>query len=239
MATENLLYRRDYPVTDSISVVIPTVGQILDNEDLYNDVVSAFTSMPIDFMVQLDDAGIDFTTINAFDLFIMLSEGLKKVDTSLVLKDINLSEFELCVNNQTKKLVLYNQESGIEIGRREHSQIASALRKINHLEKNRKKPGNDDAKQYMLERMRQKMKRRPRTEASQLEQLIVAMVNTEQFKYDFESVRNITIYQFNECVRQIVNKVNYDNRMFGVYSGTVNVKELSQDELNWLAHKQQ
>lgn len=237
MATENLLYRRDYPVTDSFSVVIPTVGQILDNEDLYNDVVSAFTAMPIDFMVQLDDAGIDFTTINAFDLFIMLSEGLKKVDTSLVLKDINLSEFELCVNNQTKKLVLYNQESGIEIGRREHSQIASALRRINHLEKNRKKPGNDDAKQYMLERMRQKMKRHPRTEASQLEQLIVAMVNTEQFKYDFESVRNITIYQFNECVRQIVNKVNYDNRMIGVYSGTVNVKELSQDELNWLVHK--
>lgn len=237
MATENLLYRRDYPVTDSISVVIPTVGQILDNEDLYNDVVSAFTAMPIDFMVQLDDAGIDFTTINAFDLFIMLSEGLKKVDTSLVLKDINLSEFELCVNNQTKKLVLYNQESGIEIGRREHSQIASALRRINHLEKNRKKPGNDDAKQYMLERMRQKMKRHPRTEVSQLEQLIVAMVNTEQFKYDFESVRNITIYQFNECVRQIVNKVNYDNRMIGVYSGTVNVKELSQDELNWLVHK--
>ena len=237
MATENLLYRRDYPVTDSISVVIPTVGQILDNEDLYNDVVSAFTAMPIDFMVQLDDAGIDFTTINAFDLFIMLSEGLKKVDTSLVLKDINLSGFELCVNNQTKKLVLYNQESGIEIGRREHSQIASALRRINHLEKNRKKPGNDDAKQYMLERMRQKMKRHPRTEASQLEQLIVAMVNTEQFKYDFESVRNITIYQFNECVRQIVNKVNYDNRMIGVYSGTVNVKELSQDELNWLVHK--
>lgn len=237
MATENLLYRRDYPVTDSISVVIPTVGQILDNEDLYNDVVSAFTAMPIDFMVQLDDAGIDFTTINAFDLFIMLSEGLKKVDTSLVLKDINLSEFELCVNNQTKKLVLYNQESGIEIGRREHSQIASALRRINHLEKNRKKPGNDDVKQYMLERMRQKMKRHPRTEASQLEQLIVAMVNTEQFKYDFESVRNITIYQFNECVRQIVNKVNYDNRMIGVYSGTVNVKELSQDELNWLVHK--
>lgn len=237
MATENLLYRRDYPATDSISVVIPTVGQILDNEDLYNDVVSAFTAMPIDFMVQLDDAGIDFTTINAFDLFIMLSEGLKKVDTSLVLKDINLNEFELCVNNQTKKLVLYNQESGIEIGRREHSQIASTLRRINHLEKNRKKPGNDDAKQYMLERMRQKMKRHPRTEVSQLEQLIVAMVNTEQFKYDFESVRNITIYQFNECVRQIVNKVNYDNRMIGVYSGTVNVKELSQDELNWLVHK--
>lgn len=237
MATENLLYRHDYPINDSISVVIPTVGQILDNEDSYNSVVSAFTSMPIDFMVPLDDAGIDFTSINEFDLFIMLSEELKKVDTSLVLKDIDLSGFDLCVNNQTKKLVLYDQESGIEIGRREHSQIASVLRRINQLEKNRKKPANDDAKKYMLERMRAKMKRHPRAESSQLEQLIIAMVNTEQFKYDFESARSLTIYQFNECVRQIVNKVNYDNRMFGVYSGTVNVKELSQDELTWLVHK--
>lgn len=237
MAIESLLYRHDYPINDSIRVMIPTVGEILDNENLYNDIVAAFTAMPVDFMVQLDSAGIDFTAINEYDLFIMLSNELKRTDTSLVLGSLSLKEFELCVNNQTKKLVLYNEKAGIEIGRREHSQIASVLRRINHLEKNRKLPANEEAKRYMLERARMKMKRRRKTEGSQLEQLIVAMVNTEQFKYDFESVRNITIYQFNECIRQIVNKVNYDNRMHGVYSGTVNAKELSQAELNWLTHK--
>lgn len=237
MAMENLLYRGEYPINDSIRVVIPTVGQILDNEDMYDDIVSALTAMPVDFMVQLDDMGVDFTTINEFDLFVMLFEELKKMDTGLVFADLDLSEFELYVNNQTKKLVLYSQKSDIEIGRREHSLIASVLRKVNNIEKNRKKPGNDDAKRYMIERMRTKMNRRQKNEPSRLDQLIVAMVNTEQFKYDFESVRNITIYQFNECVKQIVNKVNYDNRMFGVYSGTVNIKELSQDELNWLVHK--
>lgn len=237
MAIESLLYRHDYPINDSIRVMIPTVGEILDNENLYNDIVAAFTAMPVDFMVQLDSAGIDFTAINEYDLFIMLSNELKRTDTSLVLGSLSLKEFELCVNNQTKKLVLYNEKAGIEIGRREHSQIASVLRRINHLEKNRKLPANEEAKRYMLERARMKMKRRRKTEESQLEQLIVAMVNAEQFKYDFESVRNITIYQFNECVRQIVNKVNYDNRMHGVYSGTVNAKELSQADLNWLTRK--
>lgn len=237
MAAENLLYRREYAVNDSIRIVIPTVGQILDDEDTYYDIVSIITAMPIDFMVQLDDMGIDFSTINEFDLFVMLFEELKKMDTRLVFKDLDLNEFELYVNNQTKKLVLYSQKSDIEIGRREHSLIASTLRKINSLEKNRKKPGNDDAKKYMIERTRMKMKRKPKNTPSRLDQLIVAMVNTEQFKYNFESVKGITIYQFNECVKQIVNKVNYDNRMFGVYSGTVNAKELSQDELNWLVHK--
>ena len=63
------------------------------------------------------------------------------------------------------------------------------------------------------------------------------MVNTEQFKYNYETVRDITIYQFNESVRQIVSKVDYEHRMHGVYAGTVSVKDLSQDDLTWLSHK--
>lgn len=237
MATENLLYCRDYPVNDSIRIVIPTVGQILDNEDSYNDIVSVFTSVPIDFAVQLDDKGIDFTTINEFDLFVMLFDGLKEIDTSLVFGDMDMSGFELCVNNNTQKLVFYNENTGIEIGRREYCLIASVLRKINNLEKNRKKPGNEDAKKYMLERMRAKMKRRPKQSQSRLEQLVIAMVNTEQFKYDFASARDLTIYQFYESVKQIGRKIRYDNLMHGFYSGTVSAKDLTQDDLDWISHK--
>ena len=67
--------------------------------------------------------------------------------------------------------------------------------------------------------------------------MIVALVNTEQFKYDFDGVRDLTIYQFNESARQIIKKIDYDNRMRGVYAGTVDIKDLSQDDLNWLTHK--
>ena len=70
----------------------------------------------------------------------------------------------------------------------------------------------------------------------QLESLIIAMVNTEQFKYDFEGTRELSIYQFNESVRQVIKKTDYDNRMYGIYTGTINPKELSQKDLNWLVH---
>ena len=59
----------------------------------------------------------------------------------------------------------------------------------------------------------------------------------EEIKYDFESVKNLSIYQFNESVKQIIRKVDYDNRMFGVYSGTISAKDLSQEDLDWLTHK--
>ncbi len=82
------------------------------------------------------------------------------------------------------------------------------------------------------------MKRRQnRVEDSQIEELIVALVNTEQFHYNFDTVRNLTIYQFNESVQQVIKKIDFDNKMHGIYAGTISAKDMSQDELNWLTHK--
>ena len=236
--TRNFLYRRTIPINDKIEVCVPYVGEILQCEDEYYSMVSLFTAMPIDYMVQLDDAGIDFTTINEWQMFLLFFQGLKTRNTSMVLGKLDLSKFDIGVNEQNGHVVLIDTEHDIRIDRALHGQIADTLRKIHHLEKNRRKPANGDAKKYMLERARKKMKRRQnRVEDSQLEALIIAMVNTEQFKYDFEGTLELSIYQFNESVRQIIKKVDYDNRMYGIYAGTVNAKELNPDDLNWLIHK--
>lgn len=238
MPTRNLLYKEQYAINDSISITIPTVGQILDNEDGYYSAVSVITAMPIDLLVLLEDAGIDFTSINEWELFLLMFPGLCSQDTSLIFGDLNLSEFRMAVSEQNGNVVLLNEEHDIIIDRAIHGQIAGALRKIHHLEKNRKKPANVEAKEFMLERARKKMKRRKnRTEDSQLESLIISMVNTEQYKYDFEGTKERSIYQFNESVRQVVKKIDYDNRMYGIYAGTINAKELSRNDLIWLTQK--
>lgn len=236
--TRNFLYNRNIPINDKIAVYVPDVGEILKCEDEYYSMVSLFTAMPVDYMVQLDDAGIDFTAINEWQMFLLFFNGLKSRDTHMVLGDLDLKKFEIGINEQNGHVVLVDTENDIRIDRSIHGMIADALRKIHHLEKNRRKPANGDAKEYMLERARKKLKRRQnRVEDSQLESLIIAMVNTEQFKYDFEGTRELSIYQFNESVRQIIKKVDYDNRMYGIYAGTVNAKDLNPDDLNWLIHK--
>lgn len=239
MSTLNLLYRREYEINDKIKIIIPTVGEILDfGEDTYYGMVSILTAMPIDLMVQLDDAGYDFTKISEYELFLMMFGGLRKQDAHLIFGDLDLEKFKLAVNEQNNEVVLVDDENDITIDRAIQGKIAMVLRKIHHLEKNRRKPGNDDAKAFMMKRAREKLKRNKNRQAeSQLESLIIAMVNTEQFKYGYEGTRELSIYQFNESVRQIIKKVEYDNRMHGVYSGTVSVKDLSQDDLNWLIHK--
>lgn len=237
MATRNILYKREYPVNQFISIRIPTVGEVLEDEDEYYGIVALVTAMPIDMMVQLDDIGIDFTTINAWDLFLLMFKSLQERDTSIVFGDLDLTQFQLTINEQNGNVVLRNG-SGVTIDREIHAKMASVCRMVNHLEQNRKRPGNDEAKAYMLERARIKMKRHQKmSERSQIEDLIVAMVNTEQYKYGFEETLGLTIYQFNESVRQVVKKVNYEHTMHGVYAGTVSAKDLNQDDLNWLSHK--
>lgn len=238
MATLNLLYKQEYAINEHIRIQIPTVGEVLDNEDDYYTMVTMLTAMPVDMMVQLDDIGVDFTAINEYELFLLLFNALKDKDTSLIFGGLDLKPFRSAVNPQNNTIVLRNKETGVVIDRGIQGQIASVLRKIHNLKRNNRKPANQEAREYMLQRAREKMRRRSkRVNDSQLEELIVAMVNTEQFHYGFEGTRELSIYQFNESVRQVIKKIDYDNRMHGVYAGTVNAKELSQDDLNWLTHK--
>ena len=237
MSTINLLYAQQYAINNAVKIIIPTVGEILENEDEYYGLVSLFTAMPIDMMVQLEDTGIDFTEINEYELFLLLFKGIQEQDTSLILGDLDLSKFELFINEENDTVVLYDAENDIIIDRAIHGQIAATLRKIHHLEKHRRKPANEEAKKFMIQRAREKMRRNMnRKESSQLESLIIAMVNTEQFKYNYETTKGLTIYQFNESVRQIVHVVDYKFRMSGVYAGTIDAKSLSKADLNWLDH---
>lgn len=235
--TIHLLYKTSYEVNDNFSIVIPTVGQILDCESEYYALVSIFTSMPIDMMVYLDDAGINFSEIDDYQLFLMLSHGLKEKDTSLLFNYPSFENFELEQNTDNGDIVFRDPNTGIMIDRGIYNIVSNTLRKIHHMKKDRRKPANEEANKYMIERARAKMKRESkRHKDSELESLIVAMVNTEQFKYNLEETRNLTIYQFNECVLQTQHKIDFDNIVHGIYAGNVDGSKVNPKSLNWMVH---
>ncbi len=238
MRRSGCLYARSYPVNDKISITVPTVGQIWDNEDEYYRLITAVIAAPCDFMVQLDDVGIDFSKISPFELFLSLFNTIKVEDASLVFGGLDLSLFETAVNAKNGQTVLLDHKNHIMIDRAVHGQIRRAIRKINHMELADKKPGNNAARKFMIERARTKQRRAANSpRKSQLEDLIIAMVNTEQFKYGYEGARDLTIYQFHESVHQIIRKINYDNLMIGCYAGNIDSKKLSKEQSNWIITK--
>ena len=234
---KSMLYQTEHKINEYISVKIPTLDEILDNEDEYYGTIALIVSTPYDMMVQLDDINIDFTQINEWDLFCLLFNELQSRDLSMIFGDLNLGDFKTAVNKQNGNIVLRNPKTGAVIDRAIHGKISRFLREILHLEKNDKKPANEEAKKYMIERARKRLNRnKKRLEKSQLEDCIIALVNTSEFPYDYTSVRGLTIYQFYASLHQIVKKVKFDNLMIGCYAGTVNMKELDQNELNWISN---
>ena len=235
MAEGSLLFKDSYYINDDIQIVIPTVEEVLENEREYYGMVSSLTSMPIDMMVQLDDIGIDFTEITEYQLFQIMFPGLAGQDTHLIFGDLDISKFELAVNKSNGQIAFFDIENNIVIDESIQNLIACALRDIHHLEKNNRKPGNEAAKSYLIEKERKKQKKlRNKPWKSQLESLIVAMVNSEPYKYDFEGTKKLSIYQFNQCTRQVIRKCDWNNRMYGIYTGTISAKEMNPKDLIWI-----
>ena len=233
------LYKTSIEVSDAISVMVPTVGQIIDNEDDYYQVACMIVATPYDMMVQLDDAHIDFTKIDDFDLFILLFENLRAMNTSLIFGELDLSGMKVARFEGTGELVLVDKERDITIDRVVHAKLCDSIRNMLHMEKNNKKPGNEEARKYLIDRERKRQKRaKSKQRDSQLENYIVALVNTEQFPYNYETVRNISIYQFYVSLNQIAHKIKYDNTMIGYYAGTIKFEDLAPADRTWILNTQ-
>lgn len=233
----NLLYQTEHQINEHISIRIPTIGDVIKDEDSYYSTISMIVATPYDMMVQLDDNNIDFAKINEWDLFCLLFKELQTRDVSLIFNDLNLCDFETAVNKQNGNIVLLNKKTGAVIDRAIHDQICRFLRQVLGIAKNDKKPANDEAKKFMIERARKRLKRRMRQpQKSELENYIIALVNTSEFPYDYESVLKLTIYQFYASLHQIIKKIKFDNLMIGCYAGTVNMKEVDQKELSWISN---
>lgn len=226
-------------ILPNFSVRIPTVGEILENERAYYSIVSSLTASPFQYMVQLDDLEIDYTDITDYELFKMLFLEYIKSDLTILFGDIDMSDFDIYVTKKDNKEILYSQRNNIVIDELVYNDLVDTIRKINLYKKIKSKPGNESARKYLLEKERRKQKRNAKKAYEPyLEKLVIALVNTSEFPYDYNSCMDLSIYRFNQSFKQIQQKITFDNTMIGVYAGTVDTSKLSnKDALSWIANK--
>ena len=226
-------------ILPNLSIRIPTVGEILEDEQHYYSLISSLTATPYQYMVQLDDMGIDFTEISDYQLFMMLFPTFARGDLSILFGDIDLSDISVKTDSQNNLPVLYSSRNQIIINEFVYSQIIDAIRMINCLKRENRRPGNNEAKKFLINRERKKQKRNARKPYEPyLEKLVVALVNRPEFKYNYETVGDLTIYQFNKSFEQIKTKIVFDNTMIGVYAGTVDISRLGDRScLSWIPLK--
>ena len=273
------------PIIPGLSIRIPSVGEVLENEKAYYSVSSSLTAIPFTYMVQLDDMGIDYTTINDWDLFRMmfcsysnqivvyeqkiyelknkmaampensqdyvecalmiryLQNQIDEIGINLVFDDLKMSGVFngriigfTSIKNENGEDILYNPATDVSINSLVHMDIANAIRKVNLYKKLKHKPGNEHARKYLLKKERRKQKRNAKKPYEPyLENMVVALVNTNEFPYDYDSCMDLSIYRLNQSFRQIQHKIAFDKTMIGVYAGTVDVSKMTdKDRLSWI-----
>jgi len=234
---KSLLNVNSIDIIPNLSVRIPTVGEILEDEQSYYSIVSSLTTTPFQYMVQLDDIGIDYTKITEYELFKMIFPIFAQSDLSILFGNLNTSDFGVYINQQDNTKIIYSPQNNIIIDEFIYNDLADTIRKINLFEKVKFKPGNESAKKYLLEMERKKQKRNAKKPYEPyLEKLVIALVNTCEFPYNYDSCMNLSIYRFNQSFKQIQHKIAFDNTMVGVYAGTIETSKMSnKDALSWIS----
>lgn len=269
MENKSILISDKIQITPDIYIRIPTVREILEDESLYYNITYTLSSVPFQQMVQLDDMGIDYTTITDWELFnkniqiysytiqeykknlsqldptsdeyIKTSKSLDSLLKSFnyVFGDLQIEGFGLYHDNSINEDILYNVYTDVRIDKVTYYEIAKTIRKINDYEYVKSKPGNESAKKYLLEKERRRLKSAARKPYEPyLEKIIVALVNTSEFPYNYSTCMDLTIYQFNQSFKQIQHKISFDKTMIGVYAGTVSTKDMADKSvLSWIKAK--
>ena len=152
---------------------------------------------------------------------------------SLILKDIDLADFEEYESDKSPETILYDKEHDITIDRFVYARIVDAVRKIHGFKRNNQIPANEITKMDLIDDARDEaMAAAQKPYKSILQPLISALaVKTGQLGSD--SIWNTKIYMFFDSIKRI-NKIQDATLLLqGAYSGFASLKGVDKTRLDW------
>lgn len=226
-----------FHLNSKITLYSPTVGDIIEfGEQRYYSVVHSLTCIPSDMKSQLFDSGIDYEEISDFELFCMLTRGLTQEDTKLLLGDLDLSKFEVCINTQNGLKLLYDRQNDIKIDELIYYKIVSYIRKLHNIKPKVEKAKNKTTKKILIELDRQRIeqKKKDKNITSTLKPLVSAMMRYPGFKYKSSELKECTLYEFMDTVMGANVYVSSTALLKGIYGGMVDSSKVDKKQLDWM-----
>lgn len=253
----------DFPLFPGVSVKHPCVGEILSLkdgvlcEDYYWSYVSALLSDPYDHMVYLDDNGIDYETVTAFDVFILRWNSAQKEYAanrqsydaqSYSPADIFYDALGFFFGGNRKfgiaridnQIVIIDENDQNWLLTKEAFLLAvDFIRQINCVQTgDRIKPASGFAKKLLIEDMRieQNKMRWRKDEPEHTEQIADALSTV--FAGGAGTItpmnyREVKIYHLMNAARSIQKQMLVQALMNGMYSGMIKSDKISDKELRW------
>lgn len=257
----------DFPVTRSLVVKHPSLSEILKLgngihcDDAYWAYVFSLLSDPYDNMIWLDDQGIDYEEVSAFDVFLMKwehadDEYVKNIEQykllniappSLIMKEalsffLGPHNFAIGLSKSNNSKVLYDTEDHrIQIDKIIFDYISGFIRLINGLDKtDHINPADKNAKKILIEDMRDEQRRKMQKQRTDNEdndylgKMIAGVVHGGNGGITPFNFKQLKIYQLYSSLTTQQKQNHFNHVMTGVYQGTVKFESINKKELNWM-----
>ena len=238
--------------SDLLTLYQPTLGQIADaGEQRFLNVLWMMCSCAWDMPAAFDDMGIDFMTVSDWEFFIRTVRGFSTEDTKLVFGDLDFSKllpmnFKQNEDDTESQIVLVNAETmmayGVEYQPLQYmlteqmykDMIPYVREMIGFQHKGRKAANRATAKILIMDDRKQRARHKDDPYESMFHNGIISLVNTEEFPYTYESVFDLTIYQFTKSLIQIQGKKQACAMLQGSMSGFMDTSKIPSNHFQWM-----
>lgn len=262
---------QDLRITSEISFKHPILQDVIDidkenlglnSESIYYSMVNVFLTDPYDYMVFLDDRGIDYETVTSFDVFCLLfNDYVDKFQNStasfteekkleLFKNNIYFTAFKfffgiesffIAKDSNDEKAIGYEDDK-LLMNSYIYDYVSEFIRKINGIQDSEKiYPEDEWAKQILIEDEREKIKRQAKKKVNNDEEpnknrlgnLISSITWSCNGGITPFNRNQLHMYDLIDGISRTDKMLNYKNTMTGYYSGCIEKKNINFNELHW------
>lgn len=182
---------------------------------------------------QLADSGIDWETVEDFQMFMMLAPSLTKEQTYLVLGDIDLSKFKIFENKETGEPVMFDQENDIIIDRLIYMRIVEYLRKVHGLTRAHDRTRSKFVHDMAIEMEREQAEIDAKKPYKSFLWPLISSIKARQ-GYTKQYVLDMQVYELVHEANRLQIIVQSDALLQGSYSGMMDTKKINKELFNWM-----
>ena len=235
-------------LNDFITIYQHSVGDILEfGEQQFFTTFHTMCSAPWDIPSMLDDMGIFFMDISEWENFIMMRSIYSKESTSILLGDLDISSFQPVPRikdgvtddtpeNEMYEIVLQDEEGHI-IDEPMYRLLTAYIGEIINFHHKNKRPGNKTTAKIFIEDDRKERKRlaeKDKPYESFIYDSVISLVNTEELSYTYETIFDLTLYQFTKSLIQIQGKKSAMALLQGSMSGFCDTSNIPKEDMQWM-----
>lgn len=229
-----LYFGDDYVINDKIKIHQPTIGELIQCERSYFSTVYTLTAISSDMKSQLWDIGLDWNTVEDWQLFTMLAPTLSQDRTSILFGDLDFSQMKLYPHPHVEDdVVLADKPAGIIIDQMIYIRIVNYLRKLHNITPKVEKTKSKTVKKWLIEEDRKKIEL---AQSKPFKSYLLPLISSVKVKqgYTKNYVRNMGLYELFDDIARLQIIHNADHLLSAAYAGTIDMKKIDKKELNWM-----